>query len=210
MKCHITGTITANRNENSSGIRTKFPLHEIRANRIGEILILAWRDKRVVLMCSTWHTTETEFVCRKNKKTKTDEIFQKPCVISDYTKNMSGVDTADHYNGTYYLLRKSVKWWRKLSFWGLDAAIVNAYYLYRLKAGANNKPMTHLQFRWKLVEELSTDKIPVQGSKKRSRPSSNEGAERLDGKQHFIYCNVLGLFYSQWNFIAIQKSIHYS
>jgi sorting nexin-29 len=24
------------------------------------------------------------------------------------------------------------------------------------------------------------------------------------------YCNVLGLFYSRWNFIALQKSIHYS
>jgi hypothetical protein len=26
----------------------------------------------------------------------------------------------------------------------------------------------------------------------------------------YIYCNELGLFYSRWNFIALQKSIHYS
>jgi hypothetical protein len=25
-----------------------------------------------------------------------------------------------------------------------------------------------------------------------------------------VYCNVLGVLYSRWNFIAIQKSIHYS
>jgi hypothetical protein len=25
-----------------------------------------------------------------------------------------------------------------------------------------------------------------------------------------IYCNLLGLFYSRWNFIALQKSIHHS
>jgi hypothetical protein len=97
-------------------------------------LILTWRDERVVLMSSTWDTVETQVVCRKNKKTKTGKIFQKPCVISDYTKNMGGVDTADHYNSIYYFLPIYLKWWQKLFFWGLDAAIVNAYHLYRLSA----------------------------------------------------------------------------
>jgi hypothetical protein len=36
--------------------------------------------------------------------------------------------------------------------------------LYRLKAiDANEKPATHLQFRWKLVEELSADRMAVRG-----------------------------------------------
>jgi hypothetical protein len=26
----------------------------------------------------------------------------------------------------------------------------------------------------------------------------------------YIYCNVLGVLYSRWNFIALQKSTHYS
>jgi hypothetical protein len=35
--------------------------------------------------------------------------------------------------------------------------------LYRLKAiDANKKPTTNLQFRWKLVEELSADRTAVQ------------------------------------------------
>jgi hypothetical protein len=49
--------------------------------------------------------------------------------------------------------------------------------------------MTHLQFRWKLVEGLSADRILVWRSKKRGRPSSNDGAKRLDGKQYFINAN---------------------
>jgi hypothetical protein len=62
--------------------------------------------------------------------------------------------------------------------------------LYRLKAIDANKKLTiHLQFRWKLVEELSADRMAVRGSKKRGRPFSNDGAKRLDGKQHFIYTN---------------------
>jgi hypothetical protein len=40
-----------------------------------------------------------------------------------------------------------------------------------------------------LVEELSADSMTVQGSKKRDHSSWNDGAERLDGKQHFIYAN---------------------
>jgi hypothetical protein len=62
--------------------------------------------------------------------------------------------------------------------------------LYRLKAiDANKKPTTDLQFRRKLVEELSADRMAVQGSKMRGRPFPNDGAKRLGGKQHFIYAN---------------------
>jgi hypothetical protein len=40
--------------------------------------------------------------------------------------------------------------------------------LYRLKAiDANKKPTTNLQFRRKLVEELSADRMAVRGSRKR-------------------------------------------
>jgi mRNA deadenylase 3'-5' endonuclease subunit Ccr4 len=62
--------------------------------------------------------------------------------------------------------------------------------LCRLKAiDANKKSVTHPQFRWKLVEELSADRMTVQGSKKRGHLSSNDGAERLNGKQQFVYAN---------------------
>jgi hypothetical protein len=59
--------------------------------------------------------------------------------------------------------------------------------LYRLKAiDANKKPTTNLQFRRKLVAELSVDRMAVRGSKKRDHPFPNDGAESLGGKQHFI------------------------
>jgi hypothetical protein len=62
--------------------------------------------------------------------------------------------------------------------------------LYKCKAiDANKKPTTNLQFRWKLVEELSADRMAVRGSKKQDRPFPNDGAERLGGKQYFIYAN---------------------
>jgi hypothetical protein len=34
---------------------------------------------------------------------------------------------------------------------------------------------------------------------------------KIVGLQFMLkYCNVLGVLYSRWNFIALQKSIHYS
>jgi hypothetical protein len=71
--------------------------------------------------------------------------------------------------------------------------------LYRLKAIDANKKPTNLQFRPKLVEELSADRMAVRGSKKRVHLFSNDGAERLDGKQHFIYANET----------AIPKTVQY-
>jgi hypothetical protein len=66
--------------------------------------------------------------------------------------------------------------------------------LYRLKAiDANKKPTTNLQFRRKLVEELSANRMAVRGSKKRGHPFPNDGAERLGGKQHFIYANEIAI-----------------
>jgi hypothetical protein len=47
----------------------------------------------------------------------------------------------------------------------------------------------------------------------RPRPISQENYIafiRHKSLKSYQYCNVLGLFYSRWNFIALQKSIHYS
>jgi hypothetical protein len=40
---------------------------------------------------------------------------------------------------------------------------------------------------------------------------SNEVRKRPAGEEQHkaMYCNVLGVLYSRWNFIALQKSIHY-
>jgi hypothetical protein len=53
--------------------------------------------------------------------------------------------------------------------------------LYRLKTiDAKKKPtIKNVQFRWKLVEELSADRMAVQGSKKQRHPFSNDGAEKI-------------------------------
>jgi hypothetical protein len=63
--------------------------------------------------------------------------------------------------------------------------------LYTLKAiDANKKPTTNLQFRRKLVEELSADRMAVRGSKMRDRPFPNDGAKPKT-IHLFFYLSVL-------------------
>jgi hypothetical protein len=59
-------------------------------------------------------------------------MVEKPSVIANYMTNIGGVDTADQYFATYYMyfLRRTLKWWRKLFFWGLEVSTINAYILY--------------------------------------------------------------------------------
>jgi hypothetical protein len=81
-------------------------------------------------MLSTWSTSKSEPVRRKVRGRKEEEMVEKPSVIANYVKNMGRVDTADQYCVTYCFFRRTLKWWRKLFFWGLEVSVINAYILY--------------------------------------------------------------------------------
>ena len=59
------------------------------------------------------------------------QMKQKPVVVEDYNQHMSGVDKLDQMMAYYSFLHKSVKWWRKVFFWVLEAAVVNSYIVYK-------------------------------------------------------------------------------
>ena len=120
------------------------------------ILLLAWRDKRLVTMLSTWSTSKSEPVRRKVRGRK-EEMVEKPSVIANYM-NMGGVNTADQYCATCCFLRRTLKWWRKLFFWGLEVSIINAYVLYVESCkNSNSNPMSHIKFKRELVMDLVGD-----------------------------------------------------
>ena len=78
--------------------------------RKGEILLQSWRDTRVVNMISTIHNSTMVDVPRRN-----EEVKKKPICIFQYMF-MKGVDRADQYLSYYSLLRKTVKWPKKVAF----------------------------------------------------------------------------------------------
>lgn len=86
-------------------------------------MVLSYKDKRIITMLSTYHNPKIEYVPQITKGVVRKSI-KKKTVIIDYVRNMGGVDTFDHYCGSYSFTRKSVKWWQKLYFWLLEVNIL--------------------------------------------------------------------------------------
>ncbi|UYV65761.1 hypothetical protein LAZ67_3005356 [Cordylochernes scorpioides] len=63
FKCHLTGTINPGRKGNCKEIKKpKISKGETLAYRKNNILLLSWKDKRIVTMCSSWHDSSVETI----------------------------------------------------------------------------------------------------------------------------------------------------
>lgn len=205
MKVHITGTIMRQRKRlppevrpikkkkvfGKKAIRGKTkPVKPLKLKR-GEMKayrkddkysLLIWKDVNEVSMLSTYYDNSVETVRRIKKKGVVENVT-KPTVVCRYNENMGGVDIADQYISTYAFIRKSIKWWRKVFFWLLEAAIVNAFILFNSQQPQNEK-VRQRTFRKQLVKQLVGQ---VRNVSKRARPSDVEEEERLNGKLHLMY-----------------------
>lgn len=145
-------------------------------------MLLAWKDKRVITMLSNAANAKTSTVSRVGTG-GSQIVIEKPDVILSYTKSMGGVDRADQYAATYCFMRKSLKWWRKLFFWGMEICSINAYITYKVMTlKKNEKPISHLKFVKLLVDQLVGDFREPRG-----RPSTSLSTDvRLNGKLHVL------------------------
>ena len=74
-------------------------------------------------------------------------------IVNEYNEYMLGVDRLDQRMSYYQFTTKSVKWWRKVFFWMMEVAVVNAYILYFQHTNDRRK-MAHKQFCRELVLAL--------------------------------------------------------
>jgi hypothetical protein len=80
-------------------------------------------------MVSTIHDATT--VNKGRKDWKTNMEIKKHYAVGQYNKFMKGVDRADQYLNFYSVLRKTVKWLKKVVLYLLNYALFNAFYVYR-------------------------------------------------------------------------------
>ncbi|XP_057182270.1 piggyBac transposable element-derived protein 4-like [Triplophysa rosa] len=151
------GTVRANRIGRST---TAAPRGNIRWFRDDNLLLVEWKDRRNVLLCSTFHKAfNGDKVKRKVKGGDgvwTEEEFTVPPAVLDYNKHMGGVDLSDALIGYYKVLHKTRKWYRTFFYHFVDIAVVNAFILHQHVARSKNqKPMTQKEFREALVSELA-------------------------------------------------------
>jgi hypothetical protein len=101
--------------------------------RDGKLLYVAWQDKKPVNVITSLHNSETfEKTMRcKDAATNFQRKIIKPKTIELYNQHMGGVDLADQKLQVYLNIHRTVKWWKKLALYLLEASFVNALIIYR-------------------------------------------------------------------------------
>ena len=95
---------------------------------------------------------------------------------------MLGVDKLDQLSSYYSFLHCSVKWWRKVFFWCIEVAVVNAYIIHKSQTTQQGKKcLTHLAFRRQLIEALSE----TLNQPPKRRQSATSTVERLQPVRHY-------------------------
>ncbi|XP_042567623.1 piggyBac transposable element-derived protein 4-like [Cyprinus carpio] len=165
-KIWACGTVRANRIGHS---KTKAARGNIRWFREDDLLFVEWKDKRDVLMCSTFHKAFNGDSIKRNVKGADGvwalQDFPVPPAVLDYNKHMGGVDLSDALIGYYTVLHKTQRWYRSFFFHFVDIAVVNAFILHQHMAKMKNqKPLTQKAFREKLVSQLASPRPKVRAT----------------------------------------------
>lgn len=118
MKIHFTGVVTSNRIALSEEVKGKNlkALQKLKKKKTfqspeDDVLVFAWRDKRNIIILSSFHNNKSKIIKRKVKDKGEDKIL-KPYVICDYNMYTGVVDKLDRYVSSYNFSRKSLEWWR--------------------------------------------------------------------------------------------------
>ncbi|KAK6182621.1 hypothetical protein SNE40_010263 [Patella caerulea] len=120
-----------------------------------DILAVTWQDTKRVTALSTVHDNS---VTPKSVRSKGEgfRVINKPMMISEYNKYMSGVDKLDQYMTYYRYPHKRRKGYQVISGFIMEIALVNAHIAYKLAYPEKN--LTTKQFRIKIVEKLIGDR----------------------------------------------------
>jgi len=143
----------------------------------GNILAVAWMDKKPVHLISTAYMNEPCTIKRQIGREKVD----LECVhaIQMYQSFMGGVDLNDFLRQALYCIQSKIKFrkWYKMCFAAaLDLALTNAFILFKMTATRNEKAkLSHSQFLKDLSVELLTYNV---GAATPSTPGSRSSTPR--------------------------------
>jgi len=80
-------------------------------------------------MISTIHDATTVNKGRKDRNTNME--IKKPYSVVQYNKFIKGVDMVDQYLTYYSVLKRTVKWSKKVVLYLLNCVLFNAVFVYR-------------------------------------------------------------------------------
>jgi len=187
---HTVGALNADRGE-PPVVRNPVRMNtgDVVSRDNGKVLVLAWKNKRIVKAITTKHDASVTFVSRRKRKGGGQlEWVSKPVCIVDYNRYVSGVNLMDQMIAYYPFTRKSTKWTKKVFFYLLEISIHNAYVLYTTKCNML-KHDTLLSFTLEIVGDLCRSRRKSQRQSAdddgeafgTSRPRGTDPPERLRG-----------------------------
>lgn len=153
-----TGTVRSNRVGLPKDLAVeKLKAGDISFRRKNDLCALKWKDKRDVMILTSAHDpSATVSVTSRNCPT----ARTKPLCVTEYTKNMCGVDQSDQLMSYLPLSRRTMKWSKKVFVHLLTLSIVQASILYNkmLKNNDTNaKPLALPFFIRSLGKALTED-----------------------------------------------------
>ena len=109
-------------------------------------MIMKWKDKRDVVLVSTFHDDSMQDV------TTRQGVIQELSVVFDYNKNMGGVERIDGQMQSYKLAQERLKkYYQKMFRYLLDVVCLNAFIIYKKNGGS----ISRLDFLLTLAESSS-------------------------------------------------------
>ena len=156
---YVTGTLRRNRGEPKAVTRAGTQGYVLaRGESVdrdnGRVTVSAWQDNRTVRYLTTMHDNTREIVRVRQRGGAFQEV-SKPVALCDYNRFMGGVDGVDQMLSYYPVVRKTVKWVKKLFWYFIELSLHNAHVIFN--HGKNTKAegkMTLLEFQKSVVKSL--------------------------------------------------------
>ena len=196
---HVCGTLRRHRGEplvlNKIVRKGQMKKDEVKMRHKDGVMVLYWRDKKIVRMVNTIHPHDTINI-KERKKGKGARKFekQKPVCVHQYNQFMNGVDRMDQKVSYYPFMRRTLKWPVKFIFYMLQMTLHNAFVLHHFQGGKKRTLREfHLEVidRWTRLREEDDDPEEeyVPPVKKRKAPDmpknfNPELPTRLDPRFH--------------------------
>ena len=124
----VCGTVRANRSipHDVEGEGKRLKKGQSVFQRKGDVIVQVWRDRRLVRLINTIHGAT--IVNTEQEDRKTNMKIKKPYADVQYNKFMKGIDRADQYLSYCSVLRKTVKWSKKVVLYLLNCALFNTFF----------------------------------------------------------------------------------
>ena len=175
-----TGTVRENRLDKcpvtplKAMTKTQRGTHEQHFDTTAEVLLVRWKDNKVVNIMTNFDTVEPVATTRwydRAEKSRVD--VPQPKVLKVYNGGMGGVDLHDWLLGQYEVSIRGKKWYWCLITRVLDMAMVNSWLLHRA-AVPRQQQLTLLQFR----RDIATAYLMASAAASSGAGAKSSGARR--------------------------------